>query len=57
MALLRCDECGSSDTNTYGSWSSPVKILCGKCAEKRRTGKVMKIYKGNGEDICLELID
>ena len=57
MALLRCDECGSSDTNAYGSWGTPVKILCAKCAEKRRTGKVMKIYKDNGGDVCLRLID
>lgn len=56
MALLICDECGSSDTNTYGSWSTPVKILCVKCAEKRRTGKVRKIYEDKGYDICLRLI-
>lgn len=57
MALLRCGKCGSSDTNTYGSWSSPVKILCSKCAEKIRTGNVRKIYKDKGDDVCLRLKD
>jgi len=35
MALLRCDECGSSDTNAYGSWDTPIKILCKNAVIKR----------------------
>lgn len=33
FAWLRCDECGAS-TNTYGSWDTPIKIVCEKCAKK-----------------------
>ena len=36
MALLRCDECGSSDTNAFGSWDAQITILCKKCSDKRR---------------------
>lgn len=35
MAHLRCDECGSSDTNAFGSWNTPIKILCKKCSDKK----------------------
>lgn len=34
MAFLRCDNCGSSDTNTFGSWDTPITILCKKCSEE-----------------------
>jgi hypothetical protein len=33
MAHLRCDECGCSDTNAFGSWDTPIKILCKKCSD------------------------
>lgn len=39
MALLRCDKCGSNDTNTFGSWDTPIKILCGKCTKKKYEAK------------------
>ena len=35
MANLRCDECGGS-TNAYGSWDTPIKILCEKCYRDRQ---------------------
>lgn len=34
MAILRCDICGGS-TNTHGSWDTPFKIVCEKCAKRR----------------------
>lgn len=34
FAWLRCDKCGAS-TNTFGSWDTPVTILCEKCANDR----------------------
>lgn len=34
MAFLRCDNCGSSDTNAFGSWDTPITILCKKCSEE-----------------------
>ena len=39
MANLRCDECGGS-TNSFGSWSTPVKILCETCSEKNKIEKL-----------------
>jgi hypothetical protein len=36
MAHLRCDECGSSDTNAFGSWDTPIKILCVKCSNTKK---------------------
>lgn len=36
MAHLRCDECKSSDTNAFGSWDTPIKILCKNCSDKKR---------------------
>lgn len=35
MAHLRCDECGSSDTDAFGGWDTPIKILCKKCSNKK----------------------
>jgi hypothetical protein len=37
MAHLRCDECGSSDTNAFGSWNTPIKILCKKCSDNNKS--------------------
>lgn len=34
MNTLPCDICGSTDTNAYGSWSTPLTIKCGKCQDK-----------------------
>lgn len=42
MALLRCDECGSSDTNAFGSWDTKIKILCKKCSDKKCSDKKSK---------------
>ena len=42
MAYLRCDECGSSDTNAFGSWDTPIKILCKKCSEKKKNEQQSK---------------
>lgn len=47
MAHLKCDECGSSDTNTFGSWDTPIKILCKKCSDKKRDKTVKEPPKGN----------
>lgn len=33
MAKLPCDICGGP-TNTYGSWDTPIKIVCAECADK-----------------------
>ena len=33
MAHLRCDKCGSRDTDTFGSWDTPITILCGDCSK------------------------
>jgi ribosomal protein L37E len=35
MAHLRCDKCGSSDTNAFGSLDTPIKILCKKCSDEK----------------------
>lgn len=32
MALLRCDKCGGS-TNHFGSWDTPIRILCEECSK------------------------
>jgi len=37
MAHLRCDKCGSSDTNTFGSWDTQITILCRKCSKKKKS--------------------
>jgi len=34
MALLPCDKCGKS-TNTFGSWDTPITILCEECSKKQ----------------------
>ena len=34
MDHLRCDECGGS-TDSFGSWDTPIKILCSKCSDKK----------------------
>ena len=34
MAHLRCDKCGSRDTDTFGSWDTPITILCGDCSKQ-----------------------
>jgi hypothetical protein len=50
MAHLRCDECGSSDTNAFGSWDTPIKILCGKCSDKKKKKQTTKdLPKDNGQ--------
>jgi len=36
MALLRCDECGSNETNSFGSWDTPIKISCTKCSTMKK---------------------
>lgn len=33
MAYLPCDICGGP-TNTQGSWDTPFKVICTKCANK-----------------------
>jgi len=38
MANLRCDECGGG-TNSYGSWDTPVKIICEKCNKENEMEK------------------
>lgn len=40
MAYLPCDNCGSGDTNAFGSWNTPIKILCGKCSKESTGSKV-----------------
>ena len=55
MAHLKCDECGSSDTNSFGSWDTPIKILCAKCSDKKRT-KTMEILNENNGDINSKII-
>jgi hypothetical protein len=42
MANLRCDECGSSDTNTFGSWDTPIKVLCKNCSKKKNNKQTTK---------------
>ncbi|MFW5847296.1 MAG: hypothetical protein ACOCVF_00055 [bacterium] len=49
MALLRCDECGSNDTNCFGSWDTPIKIICKNCAEKKNIKTVENIEHCNGD--------
>lgn len=34
MALIPCDKCGGH-TGQHGSWSAPIKILCGKCSNSQ----------------------
>lgn len=45
MAYLRCDECGSSDTNAFGSLDTPIKILCEKCSDNKRTKTIIEPSK------------
>ena len=53
MAHLRCDECWSSDTSAFGSRSTPIKILCKKCSDKKNKKQTIKRpIKGN-EIYCL----
>lgn len=42
MAHLRCDKCGGP-TNSFGSWDTPIKILCGKCGKPKEKHKTKKI--------------
>jgi len=53
MAHLKCDECGSSDTNAFGSWDTPIKILCKKCSEKKNRGKIIKEPPKDNKIYCL----
>ena len=53
MALLRCDECGSSDTNAFGSWDTPIKILCKKCSDKKKEYQTIKEPPKDNKIYCL----
>jgi len=50
MAHLRCDKCGGS-TNTFGSWDTPIKVVCKKCYDKEKKPK--KISSNKINNICL----
>lgn len=50
MAYLRCDKCKGS-TNIFGSWNTPIKILCKKCCDKEKKPK--NVNKGEVNNICL----
>jgi ribosomal protein L37E len=52
MAHLKCDKCGSGDTNAFGSWNTPIKILCKKCGNKKRYETIKEQPKDN-EIYCL----
>lgn len=47
MAHLRCDECGSGDTNAFGSWGTPITILCKKCNDKKKDKTIKEPPKDN----------
>lgn len=53
MAHLRCDECGSSDTNAFGSWDTPIKILCKKCSENKNNNQTIKEHPKDNKFYCL----
>ena len=53
MALLKCDECGSSDTNAFGSWDTPIKILCTKCSDKKKKKQTIKEPPKDNKIYCL----
>lgn len=39
MANLRCDKCGGS-TDHFGSWDTPIKILCKECSIKSHNNQL-----------------
>lgn len=45
MAHLPCDNCGGA-TNTFGSWDTPIKIICEKCAPVKQQTKIDCNYCG-----------
>lgn len=51
MAHLRCDECGSNDTNAFGSWDTLINILCKKCSDKKKD-KIIKELPRNTKTKC-----
>jgi len=52
MAHLRCDECGSSDTNAFGSWDTPIKILCKKCSDIKRDKTIKEPPEDKKNIVC-----
>lgn len=54
MAHLRCDKCGSSDTNAFGSWDTPIKILCKKCSDTEGMMKIGDCYEASAKYVLYE---